>query len=111
MRSLVTRFAALTLFVALPACGKDANTQLCLDDLAALEKAGAPKGAGVPKNADVVYQTCGVSCDVTKDADACKALEKTADMICDGGGKEACEALCAGDTKKNEHACKKAASM
>jgi hypothetical protein len=107
MRSI----AALSLLVSLVACGKDANTQLCLDDFATLEKAGAPKGKGVPKDAGTVYQTCGISCDVTKDADACKAFEKTTDMICDGGGKEACDALCAGDEKKNAHACKKAASM
>jgi hypothetical protein len=110
MRSFA-RLAALFLFLPVLACGKDANTQLCLDDVAALEKAGVPTGKGVPNNAGVTYQTCGISCDTTKDADACKALEKTADMICDGGGKQACEALCAGDAKKNEHACKKAASM
>lgn len=107
MRSIAT----LSLLVSLAACGKDANTQLCLDDFAKLEKAGAPKGEGVPKDAGLVYQTCGISCDVTKDGDACKAFETTTDMICEGGGKEACEALCAGDSKKNEHACKKAASM
>ena len=107
MRSI----AVLSLLVSLAACGKDANTQLCLDDFAALEKAGAPKGAGVPKDAGTVYQTCGISCDVTKDSDACEAFEKTTDMICEGGGKEACAALCAGDAKKNAHACKKAESM
>jgi hypothetical protein len=106
----IARLAALVLLVS-TACGKDANTQLCLDDFAKLKEAGAPKGAGVPKDAGVVYQTCGISCDVTKDADACKAFETTADMICDGGGKDACQALCDGDTKKNERACKKLASM
>jgi hypothetical protein len=109
MRSF--RFAAFALFLPILACGKDANTQLCLDDVAALEKAGAPKGAGVPSNAATAYQTCAISCDTAKDADACKAMEKTADMICEGGGKEACEALCSGDEKKNAHACKKAAAM
>lgn len=110
MRSLFA-LAALALVVSATACGKDANTQLCLDDFATLQKAGAPKGAGVPQNAGLVYQTCGISCDVTKDADACKAFETTTDMICDGGGKEACQALCDGDEQKNERACKKAATM
>ncbi|HET6581796.1 MAG TPA: hypothetical protein VFG69_00090 [Nannocystaceae bacterium] len=109
MRS-IARLAALVLLVS-TACGKDANTQLCLDDFETLKKAAAPKGAGIPKDAGLVYQTCGISCDTVKDADACKAFEATADMICDGGGKEACQTLCDGDAKKNEHACTKAASM
>jgi hypothetical protein len=109
--STIARLVAFALLVSTVACGKDANTQMCLDDFAALQKAGAPKGAGVPANAGVVYQTCGISCDVTKDADACKALETTVDMICDGGGKDACQALCDADAKKNDRACKKAASM
>lgn len=102
----------LGLSFPLIACGKDANTQMCLDDFAAFEKANADKDNKARELAGGVYQACGISCDVTKDADACAAFEKVTKVICEKEGKAACDELCKSDSgEKNEHACKAAAAM
>ena len=94
------------------ACGKDANTQMCLDDFAAFEKAHAAKDEKAKELAGGVYQACGISCDGVKDADACTAFEKVTKVICEKEGKEACAELCQpASGPKNEHACNAAAAM
>jgi hypothetical protein len=108
----VARGLLLVLSFSPIACGKDANTQMCLDDFAAFEKAHAAKDEKAKELAGGVYQACGISCDVTKDADACSAFEKVTKVICDKEGKEACAELCQpASGPKNEHACKAAAAM
>ena len=105
MRTLLASFFASALLVS--ACGgKDANTKLCLDDNAKLKDLVAKKDEGAKELSGLVYQTCGISCDITKDADACAAFKDVTALICEKAGKEACKTLCDGEGgKKNEIAC------
>jgi hypothetical protein len=97
---------ACSLALAASACGKDANTQMCLDDNAKLKDLVAKKDNGARSVAGDVYQSCGISCDVTKDADACAAFKDVTKMLCEKEGQDACKELCEGNNgKKNEHAC------
>ena len=113
------RLALLPLFaiLALPGCGKDANTKICLDEFEKFETAVKAEDDQARQLAGGVYQSCGISCDVTEDADACAAFQRVTEVICDKEGKEACQELCdAGkgndeNPEKNEHACAKVASM
>ena len=95
----------------LSACGKDANTKICLEEFAAFEKAHAAKDEKAKDLAGGVYQSCGISCDIVKDADACAAFKTVSEVICDKQGKEACQKLCDGGGSKNETACAKVATM
>jgi hypothetical protein len=107
----------LALCLGLAGCGKDANTQLCLDEFKQFEASVAAKDNKAQELAGGLYQTCGISCDITKDAEACAAFKKVTEVICEKEGKEACQALC--DTgkgssekpEKNEHACAAVAAM
>lgn len=92
-------------------CGKDANTQICLDDFKKFEEANAAKDNAAQKLAGGVYQSCGISCDVTKDEDACAAFKSVTEVICEKEGKEQCEKLCNAPSGKNEHACAAVAAM
>lgn len=105
MRTLLASIFASALLVS--ACGgKDANTKMCLDDNAKLKDLVAKKDNAAKEQSGLVYQACGISCDVTKDADACAAFKEVTALICDKGGQEACKALCEGEGgKKNEAAC------
>jgi len=98
-------------FISLAACGKDANTKICLEEFAEFEKAHAAKDEKAKTLAGGVYQSCGISCDVVKDADACAAFKTVTEVLCDKGGKEACQKLCDGGNSKNETACAKVATM
>ena len=97
--------------LAVSGCGKDANTQMCLDEFAEFEKAHAAKDEKAKQLAGGIYQTCGISCDVVKDAEACAAFKTVTEVICDMEGKDACQALCDGGNAKNETACSKVAGM
>jgi hypothetical protein len=102
------RTARLTLLLVVlaPACGKDANTQLCLDDEKKLDELMAKKDDAARDVASGAYQTCGISCDVTKDADACAAFTDITKILCEKEGQDACKTLCEGTNgKKNETAC------
>ena len=102
----------LALFFLTAACGKDAATQMCLDDFEKFDKAAKAKDEAAKDLAGPAYQACGISCDVTKDEDACSAFKNVTETICEQSGKEACEKLCeAGEGDKNEHACAKLKSM
>ena len=95
-------------------CGKDANTQMCLDDFKKFEEANAAKDNAAQQLAGSVYQACGISCDVTKDEDACGAFKSVTEVICEKEGKERCETLCnagGGESETNEHACAAIAAM
>jgi hypothetical protein len=88
------------------ACGKDANTQLCLDDNKKLADLMAKKDDAAREVASNAYQTCGISCDVTSDKDACAAFADITKILCDKEGPEQCQKLCEGSNgKKNETAC------
>jgi len=104
MRATMVIFA---LFFAASACGgKDANTQLCLDDHTKLKGLVAAKDDAARELAGLVYQTCGLSCDIMKDADACGAFKEVTALLCDKEGKDTCKTLCEGSNgKKNESAC------
>jgi hypothetical protein len=99
------------------ACGKDANTQLCLDEFKQFEASIAAKDNKAQELAGGLYQTCAISCDITKDEEACAAFKKVTEVICEKEGKETCQKLC--DTgkgnsekpEKNEHACKALESL
>ncbi len=110
-----TRTRSLAFTVALLAgfsgCGKDANTQLCLDEFKQFETAMAAKDNKAQQLAGGIYQSCGISCDITKDAEACAAFKTVTEVICEKEGKEACQALCDGGNQKNEHACAAVAAM
>lgn len=104
MRAILVSFC---LFLTTSACGgKDANTQLCLDDNTKLKDLVAKKDDAAKELAGLVYQTCGISCDITKDADACGAFKDVTALLCDKEGNDTCKTLCEGSNgKKNEHAC------
>jgi hypothetical protein len=91
----------------LPACGgKDANTEICLRELKEFEKLHAAQDEKAREVAGGVYQSCGISCDIVKDADACKAFKRVTEVICEKEGQETCKRLCEGsNNKKNETAC------
>jgi hypothetical protein len=95
---------ALTAAALALGCGKDANTKMCLDDAKKLDDLIAKKDNEARKLAGDVYQTCGISCDVTKDADACAAFKKVTTILCQKEGQETCKKLCE-EGKKNETAC------
>ena len=104
--TLLTAAAAFAFSLSLGGCGKDANTKLCLDDVAQFEKLTTAKDEKAREIAIGAYQTCGISCDVTKDADACKAFKRLTEVICEKEGQDACKTLCEGsNNKKNESAC------
>jgi hypothetical protein len=106
-----TTSLAFTLALALLGCGKDANTQLCLDEFKQFEAAVTAKDNKAQELAGGLYQTCGISCDITKDEEACGAFKKVTEVICEKEGKEACQKLCdsgkgnSEKPEKNEHAC------
>lgn len=108
---------ALALGLAFGGCGKDANTQLCLDEFKQFETAVAAKDNKAQELAGGLYQTCGISCDIVKDEEACGAFKRVTEVICENEGKEACQKLCdsgkgnAEKPEKNEHACKAVAAM
>ena len=104
MRAIMVIFA---LFVSVSACGgKDANTQLCLDDNTKLKALVAAKDDAARELAGQVYQTCGISCDITKDADACSAFKDVTTLLCEKEGNDTCKTLCEGSNgKKNDAAC------
>ena len=98
-----------------------ASDQAALDTIvaakAANEAAVKAEDDQAKQLAGGVYQSCGISCDVTEDADACAAFQRVTEVICDQEGKEACQELCdegkgnEQNPEKNEHACAKVASM
>lgn len=106
------RFVLALLFLT-AACGKDAATQMCLDDFEKFDKAAQAKDEAAKDLAAPAYQACGIACDVTQDEDACKAFKGVTDEMCEQMGKESCTKLCEGGEgdKKNEHACAKLKSM
>ena len=116
---MLSRTVLLTLaaLLVLPACGKDANTKICLDEFKQFEEALAAKDNKAQELAGGIYQSCGISCDITKDEEACAAYKRVTEVICEKEGKEACEELCkAGEgnsenPEKNEHACAALAKM
>ncbi len=98
--------------LGLSGCGKDANTKMCLDEFKKFEEANTAKDDAARQMAGGVYQSCGISCDVTKDEDACSAFKSVTEVICEKEGKEGCEALCKADgSDPNEHACSVLATM
>ena len=98
-----TLLLTLTALLVLPGC-KDANTKMCLDEFKQFEEALAAEDNKAQELAGGIYQSCGISCDITEDKDACAAFKRVTEVICEKEGKEACEELCnAGE--KNEHAC------
>lgn len=113
-RSLALTFALGLLFGA---CGKDANTQMCLDEFKQFETAMAAKDDKAAELAGGIYQSCGISCDITKDEEACGAFKKVTEVMCENGGKDTCQKLCdsgkgnSEKPEKNEHACKALAAM
>lgn len=114
---LVSLSFAFALGLAFGGCGKDANTQLCLDELAQFEEAMAAKSDKAKQLSGGLYQTCGISCDITKDEEACAGFKRVTEVICDKEGKETCEKLCnegkgnSEKPEKNEHACAALASL
>ena len=115
-RAWLSTFACV-FALGLSGCGKDANTQICLDDFKKFEEANAAKDNAAQKLAGGVYQTCGISCDITKDEDACAAFKSVTETMCEKDGKERCEKLCnsgrgnSENPEKNEHACAALAAM
>lgn len=103
----------LALFFLTAACGKDAATQMCLDDFEKFDKAAKAKDEAAKDLAAPAYQACGIACDVTKDEDACSAFKGVTETMCAEMGKESCTKLCEGGEgdEKNEHACAKVKSM
>ena len=98
---------AAGLALALSGCGKDANTKMCLDDYAKMKDLMSKEDNSARDVAGGAYQACGISCDVTKDEDACAAFEDVTKILCEKDGDEACKQLCEGSNgKKNETACK-----
>lgn len=112
---LLTLAGVLTL--GLSGCGKDANTKICLDDFKKFEDAVKAEDNAARQLAGGVYQSCGISCDITKDEDACGAFKKVTEVLCEKEGKEECERLCnegrgnSEKPEKNEHACAALAKM
>ena len=106
MHSILVSFVLLATS-ALSACGgKDANTQMCLDDNAKLQDLVAKKDDAARAAAADVYQACGISCDIVKDSDACAAFKNVTALLCEKEGNDVCKTLCEGSNgKKNEHAC------
>ncbi|MCH9683625.1 MAG: hypothetical protein K0V04_19460 [Deltaproteobacteria bacterium] len=105
-------FLALAAALVLPACGKDANTTMCLDEFKQFEAAVAAKDEKARQLAGGIYQSCGISCDITKDEEACAAFKQVTEVLCEKEGKEHCETLCkAGESESNEHACAALANM
>ena len=114
MRHLTIALALAAFALVGPAAcgGKDANTKLCLEEYAKLGELMEAKDDKARQVAGGVYQSCGISCDITKDEDACKAFESVTKTLCDKEGKEACQKLCEGSNdKKNETACALAEKM
>jgi hypothetical protein len=102
MQRMTLGLAALLLV----ACGKDANTQMCLDDHAKMKELMAKEDNAAREVASGAYQSCGISCDVVEDKDACAAFADITKVLCDKEGPEACKTLCEGSNgKKNETAC------
>lgn len=104
------RYVIVTVLMSLApftACGgKDANTQICLEEYAQFKDLNAKKDEAAREKAGLVYQSCGISCDIVQDADACAAFKDVTTVICDKEGQEACKTLCEGTNgKKNETAC------
>lgn len=112
-----TWLLAIATALVLPACGKDANTQICLDEFKQFEEAVAAKDNKAQQLAGGVYQSCGISCDITKDEEACAGFKRVTEVICEMEGKERCEELCnkgkgnSEKPEKNEHACAALAAM
>ena len=114
-----TRPLLLTIASALVlcACGKDANTKICLEEFEQFEAAITAKDNKAQQLAPGIYQSCGISCDITKDEEACGAFKRVTEVLCEKEGKEACEALCnegkgnSEKPEKNEHACAALAAM
>ncbi len=106
MHSILVSFVLLATS-ALSACGgKDANTQMCLDDNAKLQDLVAKKDDAARAAAADVYQACGISCDIVKDSDACAAFKNVTALLCEKEGNDVCKTLCEGSNgKKNEQAC------
>lgn len=108
---------AFALGLGFSACGKDANTKICLDEFKQFETAVAAKDNKAQQLAGGIYQSCGISCDITKDEEACAAFKKVTEVICENEGKEACQDLCdkgkgnSEKPEKNEHACAALAAM
>jgi hypothetical protein len=107
----------LALVLGLPGCGKDANTQMCLDEFEQFKTAVAAKDNKAQQLAGGIYQSCGISCDITKDAEACGAFKRVTEVMCENEGKEVCQKLCDSGKgnpdkpEKNEHACAALAAM
>lgn len=106
MRSAWMFGCLLGICVGAAACGKDANTQMCLDDYEKMKGLMAKEDNSARQVAGGAYQACGISCDVTKDKDACAAFEDITKILCEKEGQEECQRLCEGSNgKKNETAC------
>ncbi len=117
MHSRTLSIALVACFSTGLGCGKDANTKICLDEFAEFEKAVEAKDAVAGEKAPAVYQSCGISCDVVEDDEACAAFKKVTEVICEKEGKDACQDLCDKgkgtdeNPEKNEHACAAVAKM
>ncbi len=111
-RRIVSWGLVLGLGLAFTGCGKDAATKICLEDFEKFTAAAEAKDGKAGELAGSTYQTCGISCDVTQDEDACQAFQSVTESLCRELGKEACADLCNqgkgndASPEKNEHACK-----
>ncbi len=85
---------------------------MCLDSFEKFETAHKAEDEAAKGLAGDTYQACGISCDVTKDEDACAAFKSVTETMCSKMGKETCEKLCDdGNGEKNDHACAALKSM
>jgi hypothetical protein len=100
------RFVALAVLGLGLGCGKDANTKMCLEENAKLKGLMEKKDNSAREVAGMVYQSCGISCDITKDEEACTAFRDVTKTLCEKDGQDACKVLCEGSNgQKNETAC------
>ena len=106
MRRIVFAFGLCVALASGLACGKDANTQMCLDDYEKLKGLMAKEDDTARGVAGDVYQACGISCDIVEDKEACAAFADVTKILCEKEGADMCKTLCEGSNgKKNETAC------
>lgn len=66
------------------ACGKDADTQMCLDDCEKMKGSMAEGDDEARQVAAGAYQACRISCDVTKDEDLRRLRRRHRDPVREG---------------------------